>query len=271
MSTPSLDLERKYQVDGQPGLLPYSLAKKKTVYPTLCISPWHMTGQAPRTAGRNSHLCPDCTDVLRASWHAIANHYQTLTDALHPSQSFSNGDRVSGTGGIYPPLPINGDISDLLRDLSNSVWSVVQCLIEDRPDWRMPADPTVDVLADNLARWHVDYIAGHPRAAHTLTVLQETHILAGAVRAQASEVGPAEHDLGQDCRKTTPNPEDPTYPDIPCPGKIIAVQQANGTRQAQCTADPTHTVPLAVWTQVAAQRATHRAGIAPHLLKRYRG
>lgn len=270
MSTPNLALERKYQVDGQPGLLPYTLAKKKTVYPDRCISGWHPVYDAPHTAGRNSHLCPACTDTLRSSWHTIASQYPVLTDALHPSQSFSNGDRVSGTGGIYPPLPINGAVSDLLRDLSNSVWSVVHCLIEDRPDWRLPADPTVDVLADILARWHVDYIAGHPRADHTLAVLQETHILAGCVQVQASELGPAEHDLGHSCRKTTPHLEDPDSPPLPCPGQIIAVQQADGTRQAQCTADLTHTVPLSVWSQVASQRATRRAGIAGHLLKRYR-
>lgn len=270
MSTPNLALERKYQVDGHPDLLPYTLAKKNTVYPQRCISGWHTTENAPHTAGRNTHLCPGCTDTIRSSLHTIARQYPILTDALHPSQSFSNGDRVSGTGGIYPPLPINGAVSDLLRDLSNFVWSVVHCLIEDRPDWRMPADPTVDVLADNLARWHVDYIAGHPRADHTLAVLQEAHIFADCVLAQAAELGPAEHDLHCSCSKTIPNTEDPDGPPRPCPGQVIAVQQADGTRQAQCTAHATHTVPLSIWSQVASQKATHRSGIATHLLKRYR-
>ena len=264
-----LELERKYQVEGRPEMLPYSQAKKWTVYPKQCISEWHPADEFWRTAGPSSHFCLECTDLLRSSWQTIAKHYPLLTEALHPSQSFSNGDRIGGAGDIYPPLPINANVSDLLRDIRDSVWSVVQGLIEDRPSWRLPPDQSVDVLADNLAKWHVDYIAGHPRPAHAWAVLQETWTLAGRVGDQASEIGPAEHPLDERCAKTIANPIDPDGPRRPCPGWVMAVQQTNGQRQAQCTSDPTHTVPLSIWSQVTAQRATHRAGITGHLLKRH--
>lgn len=264
-----LELERKYHVAGRPGLLPYSQAKKWTVYPKQCIAEWHPADEYWRTSGPGSHFCAECTDILRSSWQTIAQHHPLLTDALHPVQSFSNGDRIGGTGDIYPPLPINANVSDLLRDIRDSIWSVVQGLIEDRPTWRLPADQAVEVLADNLAKWHVDYIAGHPRPAHAWAVLQETRNLADRASDQAAEIGPAEHPLDQRCTKTIPNQLDADAPRRQCPGWIMAVQQATGTRQAQCTHDPTHTVPLSVWSQVASQRATHRAGITGHLLKLY--
>lgn len=159
--TTSLDLEYKYRVEvaGAVVLLPFTLAKKQTTYPDLCI----FEHDEPMPTITRTHLCWRCTEWLREQLTTIAERWPDLEDALAPAGGrAASSERVSGTGDLYPPLPINGDVSDLMRDARNAVWSTVGQLVQDRPDLRMPADHGTGVLADWLARWHVDYLASHP-------------------------------------------------------------------------------------------------------------
>jgi hypothetical protein len=270
----ALDTERKYLVEGWPEPLPYTLAKKATRFPEWCVSGWHTDANAPRPTARDSNLCYECTDILRASWSTIADCYGRLLDGLHPVQSFSAGERVSGGGGLYPPLPINADVSDLLREIRESVWSTVQGLIEDRPEWKMPADPTVDVLADNLARWHTPYVASHPRAGHSWAVLREVHGIAERVSRAVTGLDEPEVQLAPQCGKTVPNPaadpdDENTPARLPCPGQVVAVGSMTSGRQARCTHDGTHTVPIGVWMQVQAAKPARRARVKASLTKKY--
>lgn len=268
MSEAILNLERRYRVEGQPALLPYSLAKKATRYPAICVAEWHIE-QPP--ADRNSNLCSACTEELRRSWQIIAANYSTLTDGIVPSQSFAASE-TRGSGSIYPPLPIDADISDLLRELRESIWSVVHGIIEDRPDWPVPRNPTVDVLADNLAKWHVPYIATHPRPGHSGTVLTETVELAHRVREVSSGLPAVEAPTEIACTKYLPKEKDDNgrpRPPIKCPGQIALVQTPGYPDQARCTNDPTHTIPLPLWSQATRQSATKRGKITGHLLSKF--
>lgn len=267
--TTALAFEHKYRmvVDGRVTKLPYTLAKKATEYPAYCVSEWHAAaGQTQRIAVIHSNLCEDCKDILRRSWSTMAENWTRLQDALQPTQSFGNGDRISGAANLYPPLPIDITVSDLLRDIRDAVSSTVDCLIQDRPDWNMPNDPTTDVLAGQLAKWQVEYISTHPSQRHSWVVLKEAYEISLRIERQSDQIPPAEVMTNSLCHKYT---EDATGSRVPCPGQIAGVQQRDGRRIVQCTHDPDHTMPIEVWLQVSGQRATHKRNIAAGLMRKY--
>lgn len=265
----SIDVERKYSVAGYPDLLPYSEAKKVTSYPEWCVSEWHVDVQVQRPAARGSNFCYECVDLLRSSWASMASAYPLLLDMVHPAQQFGNGERVGG-GSVHPPLPINVQVSDLLRDIRDSVASVVQDLIEDCPDWKVPAAPTTDVLADQLARWKAEYIASHPRPGHAWSVLREAWLLSQRIgRAGASDHAGAEVFTQAPCRKRWMAEVNGKQVLEHCHGQIVAVQPAGGGEAvARCDADPEHAIPFDVWLMVRGTKAKQSARIKAHLVKK---
>lgn len=266
----SIDDERKYSVDGCPDLLPYSVAKKFTRYPEWCVSGWHEDVAVQRQAARDSNLCDECVDLLRGAWASMAAAWPLLQDMVHPSQQFGNSERVGG-GSVHPPLPINVSVSDLLRDIRDAVGSVVQGLIEDCPDWKMPAAATTDVLADQLAKWKADYVADHPRPGHSWSVLQEAWRLAQRItKAGASELATAEVATETRCRKRWMVTVDGKHHLEHCHGWIIAVQPANdGKPVAQCDAYPEHAIPFDVWLQINRASKPRPARAKNTLMKKY--
>lgn len=253
LSSPtSLDLEYKYRVAlfGEDVLLPFTLAKKHTTYPDLCI----FEHDEPVPAIVRTHLCWRCTEWLRESLTTIAQRWPDLEDALAPAGGrAASSERVSGTGDLFPPLPINGEVSDLMRDARNSIWSTVGQLVQDRPDLRMPADHGTGILADWLARWHVDYLASHPSAAHLVSVSVELARI--APRIQTVIFAPTGAELGTDVTCHQPS----------CRGQVVAILMPDGRKVVRCSEDITHRVAADQWFYT---HANSRPGRARNALKK---
>lgn len=271
MTTP-IDLERKYRmiVDGRVTKLPYSLAKKATQYPDWCVSEWHdAPGRVERPAVRDSNLCEECTDILRSSWRTMAGMWASLQDAVHPTQSFGNGDRVSGAASLYPPLPIDVTVSDLMRDIRDAVASTIDGLIEDQPEWRMPKDPTTDVLADQLAKWQVEYIARHPSWRHTWVVLEEAYEIGLRVDRQRERLAPADPTTRRvmvygTCWQHSVDEEGQRFR---CQGKLQGVLRDGldgRLSEILCMSDAEHRVPESEWIGLLKQRVTAANRKAKH-------
>lgn len=269
LSSPTpLDLEYKYRVEvaGAIVLLPFTLAKKQTTYPATCI---FEHDEPTPTIGR-THLCWRCTEWLRDSLSSIAQHWPDLEDALAPAGGrAASSERVSGTGDLFPPLPINGNVSDLMRDARNTVWSTVGQLVQDRPDLRMPADHGTGVLADWLARWHVDYLASHPSAAHLVSVSVELARIAPAVKEAAYQSPPVEVPLDGNCHHIEIREVDGKKVKWGCGGAVVAVQTPDGRKVVRCTVDITHRVPADQWFRTHAYRAPRQARAMSSLKKKY--
>lgn len=251
MTTP-LELEEKYRFIGEDGtvvLLPYTLAKRRTVYPELCL--FH--DEDPAKAAPGSHLCPGCIEWMRTALEDVAKYWPDLQDALTPSGGrAASSDPVSGTGEIYPPLPIDGNVSDIMRKARRAIWLAVGKLIQDRPDLRLPADHNTDVLADWLARWHVEYIASHPSAKHVEDIGWDLAKVAPKMKEAAYQAPPVEVDIDGDCHQQITNAQGKR---VPCPGKVRAWSQGDGRVTIRCSLDVTHRVPADQWFATAGRRA----------------
>lgn len=264
--TNTLDLEYKYRIELPAGIIlmmPFTLAKKQTTYPEHCI--FHHEEPAP--AIDRTHLCWKCTEWLRESLAAIAEHWPDLEDALAPAGGrAASSERVSGTGDLYPPLPINGEVSDVMRDTRNAIWSTVGQLVQDRPDLRMPADHGTGVLADWLARWHVEYLASHPSAAHLTAVGTDLARVVPAIKSAVYHAPAVEIPLDGNCHQTMTNA---AGQQAPCPGQVVAWQQGDGAKVVRCNLDITHRVPADQWFRAHAYRAPRQARAMNTLKKKY--
>lgn len=263
--TTALDLEEKYRVKvgARVVLLPFTLAKKQTVYPEMCI--WHPEEPAKASAG--SHLCIRCVEWLRSSFEDIAKYWPDLEDALAPAGGRAvSSERVGGTGDLYPPLPINGEVSDIMRDARRSVWLAVGQLIQDRPDERLPKDHNTNVLADWFARWHVDYLADHPSAAHLESVGMDLARVVQQMKEAAYQSPPVEVEIDGDCHQQMTNAAGER---VPCPGKVMAWTQGDGRAVIRCSLDITHRVPADQWFAAAKRRAARPARAMNTLKKKY--
>ena len=263
--TTSLDLEEKYRVTvaGAVVLLPYTLAKKETRYPDWCI--FH--DEEPAKAALGAHLCPACIEWLRSSLADVAKYWPDLGDALAPAGGRAvSSERVGGTGDLYPPLPINGEVSDIMREARRAIWLAVGQLIQDRPDQRLPTDHNTDVLADWMARWHVDYIATHPSAAHVEAVGWDLAKVVQKMKDAAYQAPPVEVDIDGDCHQLMTNAQGEQ---VPCTGKVSGWAQGDGRVVIRCSLDITHRVPADQWFAAAKRRAPRPARAMQSLKKKY--
>jgi hypothetical protein len=261
----TLDLEWKYRIEvaGAVVMLPFTLAKKNTTYPESCI----FDHDEPMPAIDRTHLCWLCTEWLRESLATISEHWPDLEDALAPAGGrAASSERVSGTGDLYPPLPINGEVSDIMRKARNTVWSTIGQLVQDRPDLRMPADHGTGVLADWLARWHVQYLASHPSPGHLMSVGKELAKIVPAIKSAAYQSPPVEVPLDGNCHQTATHADGRT---VPCPGQVVAWQQGDGEKVVRCSVDATHRVSADQWFRTHAYRAPRQARAMNTLKKKY--
>lgn len=267
--TTTLDLEYKYRIELPAGdivMLPFTLAKKNTTYPVHCI----FDHEEPAAAVNRTHLCHPCTDWLRESFADIAKLWPDLEDALAPAGGrAASSERVSGTGDLFPPLPINGDVSDIMRDTRNAIWSTVGQLVQDRPDLRMPADHGTGVLADWLARWHVDYLASHPSAGHLAAVGKHLAKVVPAVKSAAYQSPPVEVPLDGKCHHIDIRVVDGKKVKWGCGGAVVAVQTPDGRKVVRCSEDITHRVPADQWFRTHAYREPRQARAMNTLKKKY--
>lgn len=263
--TTALELEEKYRVTvaGAVVLLPYTLAKKETNYPDWCI--FH--DEDPVKAAPAAHLCPSCIEWLRSSLTDIAKYWPDLEDALAPAGGRAvSSERVGGTGDLYPPLPINGEVSDVMREARRAIWLAVGQLIQDRPGQRLPQDHGTGVLADWLARWHVDYLASHPSSAHVEAVGWDLARVVQKMRDAAYQSPPVEVELNGECHQQMVNARGER---VPCPGKVMGWTQGDGRVVIRCSLDITHRVPADQWFAAANRRAAYRKRDITRLQRKY--
>ena len=261
----TLDLEYRYRMTlgGGVVMLPFSEAVKATEYPALCI--FHP--EDPMPAEKRSHLCQPCREGLQKALADIAEKWPDLEDGLAPAGRAASSERVSGTGDLHPPLPINPNVSDVMRVARAAVWSTVGQLVQDKPDARMPADHGTGVLAGWLAKWHVGYLASHPSVGHLTAVCRDLVWAADGVREQAYQCRPVEVEMRHShCHQFT---EDATGARVPCPGQLTGVLLPDGRKVVQCSADPRHLVPADAWFQIHSRRAARPARAMNTLKKKY--
>lgn len=259
------DLEYKYRVTvaGTIALLPFSEAKKHTAYPALCI--FHT--EEPARAVKHTHLCEACTEGMRQSLDDIARRWPDLEEALGASGGASNSERVSGTGDLFPPLPINTNVSEVMGKARALVWSTVGQLVQDLPDQRMPRDHGTGVLADWLSRWHVGYLASHPSVDHLVSVCNELVAAADESRRMVYRANTYELEMRDaHCHQFT---EDATGGRVRCAGQVVGVLRPDGQKVVQCDVDPRHFVPADQWFQAQARRESYRKRGAAHLVRKY--
>lgn len=264
MTTP-LELEEKYRVTvaGAVVLLPFTLAKKQTTYPEWCI--FHP--EDPAKAYPGSHLCLSCAEWIRSSFEDIAKYWPDLEDALAPAGGRAvSSERVGGTGDLYPPLPINGDVSDIMREARRAIWLAVGKLIQDRPDQRLPNDHGTGVLADWLSRWHVEYLASHPSTAHVEAVGWDLAKVVQKMKDAAYKSPPVEVEIDGDCHQQITNAQGKR---VPCPGKVRGWSQGDGRVVIRCSLDITHRVPADQWFATAGRRAPRPSRARDALKKKY--
>ncbi|MEW9874021.1 hypothetical protein [Arthrobacter sp. HS15c] len=260
LSSPtSLDLEDKYHVEvaGTTVLLPYTLAKKQATYPDYCI----FEHDEPMPAIDRTHLCWMCTEWMRESLATVAKHWSDLEDALAPAGGRAvSSERVTGTGDLYPPLPIDGTVSDVMREARRAIWSAVGQLGDDH-GWvnvRLPADHGTGVLADWLARWHVGYLAGHPSATHLTAVGTDLAIIVPKIKDAVYQAPAVELHMNVSCTQQLADKSR-------CPGQVVAVQTPDGRKVVRCSEDITHRVAADQWFYT---HANSRPGRARNALKK---
>lgn len=262
----TIDLEYKYRIDTPfgPELVPFRVAVIATAYPTKCI--YHH--DKPADAERKSHLCPDCKGYLTRYFKEIAEEWPNLQDALARNGRAASSERVGGTNDpSIGPLPINVDVSHALGLARAAVWSTVGQLVQDRPDLRMPADHSTDVLADWIVRRHIDYLAAHPRVEFLESVFADVAKAAEAVRDQAFECRPVEVEMKHShCHQFT---DDDAGGRVPCPGQLVGVILRNGNKVVECSVDPMHRIPADAWFQIQNRRAGYRKQGITKLQQKY--
>ena len=268
LSSPSstTSLEFKYLMESNPFAepVPHSVAVLATVYPPICM--YHH--DAPASPLPKSHLCEECTAALRRAFQVIASEWSNLQDGLARAGRAASSERVGGSNDpAIGPLPIDLDVSEAMGLARSAVWSTVGRLIQDRPDLRMPADHSTDVLADWIARRHIDYLTEHPSQSHLDSVFIAVADAEIAVRHQAYECRPVQVEMKHSlCHQFT---EDDTGARVPCPGNLIGVQQVNGTVAVECDADPLHRIPADAWFQIQSRKAPRPSRAMSTLKKKY--
>ncbi len=266
MNNRTLELEYKYRVaaDIEVQLVPFTVAVLLTVYPPICM--YHHAD--PASPLPKSHLCEDCTKALGRYFQLIADEWSNLQDGLARAGRATSSERVGGTNDpALGPLPINVDVSDAMGKARAAVWSTVGQLMQDRPDLRLPADHSTDVLADWIARRHIGYLASHPSRDHLASVFTDVAAAAEAVRDQAYECRPVQIDMKHShCHQFT---EDDTGARVPCPGQLVGVQLTNGSKVVECSVDQLHRIPADAWFQIQAKRAPRPARALNTLKNKY--
>lgn len=258
----SLLLEYKYRVPGCAELMPYTLATKATSYPKSCII--HSAGGATVPAERNSNLCLPCTEQLRTDLQVIADRWEDLEEALQPSRSGGAGER--GSTDIYAALPIDGSVSDVMRQVRSEVWSIVGQLLQDKPMQQMPKDHGTGVLAGWLAKWHVDYIASHPSAAHTFACYTGIQTASDQSRRKSYQTQGARTPIIQRCHQFVTGLNGSR---LPCPGQLEGVLLDSGKKIVECSEDPGHMIPMSEWLLIHSKRANRPARTRNTLVNKY--
>lgn len=267
LSSPSpIELEYRYRIDTPFGtdMVPFRVAVLSTVYPPLCVN----AHDDPAPTESKSHLCQGCKQYLARCFQQIAEEWPNMQDALAANGRAASSERVGGTKDPSEgPLPINLNVSAAMGLARSAVWSTVGQLTLDRPDVRMPADHNTDVLADWMARRHIDYLAAHPSIGHLQSVFADVAAAAQAVRDEALECRPVEVEMKHShCHQYT---DDDTGSRVQCPGQLVGVQLPDGRKVVKCNADPLHLIPADAWFQIQNRRSPRPARTVNTLMRKY--
>ncbi|RZU61756.1 hypothetical protein [Zhihengliuella halotolerans] len=229
-------------------------------YPEMCGI--HAEGDVWVAAADRSNLCTPCREQLADSLRAIDEAWPRVLDALQRGRSGGGSERMGSTE-VHAPLPINAGASDAMRLAREAVWSAVHQLVMDRPGARVPEDQSTPALAGWLARWHVEYLAGHPNGSWTVEWYTEIQRAADAVEAAAVD-GVVEVETQMQCgHRESVGSTGAERGAVRCTGVVTVVDRPGVGQVAVCSRDPQHAVPADAWFKAMRSARPQRRGARP--------
>lgn len=250
MNDTDLALEFRYRVEGRLVLLPYSLAKKATTYPKYCVVHAAADDAEHVPARKDSNLCDPCIESMRADLLLIEERWPHLSDALAATRQARRGGERAGSSDTGRALPIDPEVSEVIRSTQREVHLIIVQLVKDRPSLKLPLDHGTDDLAGWLARWHIEYVATHPSADHSMTSYHGIQRAADEVRKYIGPQ-PARQPIQSNCHQFI---DDGSGSRLPCPGQLEGVMYPGGSKVVECSEDPLHYVPIEEWLMIHARR-----------------
>lgn len=246
-------LERRYPmvVQGVVTKLPYTRAKAATTYAAgFCVSNHcqmivDVHGDPVVLAQTRSWFCQPCTERFKQLLMIIESSWGMLEDLLRPGAP-KGGERVS-SGSTASPAPLDLNVSVVMGDARNLVWSMIEHLIEDRPGKSLPPDQSTPSLASWLARWHVAYFVEHPTDTLAQALLEELADVVKKIRRQIYPTGQRRLDIPETCGWLLISDEGKTRK---CGGQLFAyVRDRSDGRgsEVMCNEDDAHTIDESEW------------------------
>lgn len=235
-------------------------------YPEVCGVHAEESDWVP--ADRRSNLCEACRDQLASSLRMIERYWDEVMDALQRGTGGGGSERMGGSD-VHAPLPINAHASDAMRLARDAVWSAVDQLVMDKDAVRLPDDQSTPSLAGWLARWHVEYLAGHPNGSWTVEWYAEIQQAAEGIE-KASADGVVEVYTEKPCGHkeyvVKGEGEQRKRQVVKCPGMVTLVQRPGVGQVAVCSVDPVHAVSADVWFKAMKLARPQRRGARPAAL-----
>lgn len=254
-----LDLERMYPGPVRPRepQKSYSLAKKFTRYAEHCVSETHGRDAKLPLAERNSWLCRACEDRFTSDLVMIEQSWPLLESLLRPGVSQA-GEKVhnSVTGS---PAPLDVDVADVMGRAQGWVWSLVEHMLEDKPDLKLPAGQSPPSLLRWIRKWKAAYIFGHPCSSFPAALTYEAASVCRDIRTKTAPTGMRRLDIPAGCTEHTVNDRGER---VPCPGVLTAVLRDRSSgmgAEVQCSYDSTHDIPEHRWLGLL-RAAQHKEG-----------
>jgi hypothetical protein len=145
-------------IDDHVKLVPYALAVRVVRFTGYCVSDH---GDRIQKSGPSSWLCGHCTDLIVEGLRGIERSWAAAQDLLYPVK----GVGEVGSKSVDPAVPLElGVVSNLTR-IEVAVRGLASQLLEDRPDLAPTRNQDVGAIAGELARWHLNWITGHPNSS----------------------------------------------------------------------------------------------------------
>lgn len=204
---------------------------------------------APATA-KNSRICVECEDRMRADLMLVVSRWDAAQDALHPGQG--SGGR-QGTRTVAP-LPIKVDVVDALRIVSRSVWRIAVALVDEVDDIRLPADQSTPSVAEWLAKWQMVKLTAMGSSTAVLKMYWLAADAAGEIaKVTAGDAPAAKVEAPDTCNAVV---VDSKGDHVKCgePLSIVWEMIPTDTRKVVCPADPTHMIAWDSWLKSMSAR-----------------
>lgn len=235
--------ERRYRPAGLEVAVPYTIAKKRTVYGPECVGhhPGHLLNRP--LADRAAWLCGPCSDGIRRDLFTIASSWAFLADMLQRGPG-SQGERSGSSTDAAAPLDM--EIAEIRRAVTAWCWSLIEHMLEDRPAMSPPERTDTPDLLRWAGSWHVPYITTHPESSFPQAMQAELGAMVARVRARLFPDGIRRQRLPAKCDRWPADPEATAK----CGGQLFALLRDAADPLGStivCSTDPTHEIPQSDW------------------------